>query len=647
MAETNLAFSKVVATPTPTAWSQAYSAGRLFAALSLQSETVPQEGEEHLNSLGKDLISTLESEFFTLENKDLESIKQAVTTTAERVKEGVKLSFVICYLNENVLYLFATGGGKSILKRGEKIGTVLEGLEENAIKSASGYVQEGDIIVLQTKSFTKIIPSAPLAQALDSDKPDEISENLAPHLHEKTEGAASAVILLYKKMTAAEISQAAIPSDNLETGAQDELEEQPEVQENPETITQKPDEIQPQTTLDESAENQTENIENSETEFSKSSEAIIGSVESKPTETIPADTSSPFITDQIPSRRRRMSVGFNLGFLKKLLGNLGHSRKIILTIAIVLITVIVISSVLALRSRQNAGTEEKFAGIFNSAQEKYDEGISLKDLNASLAQESFRQAKKILEENKDTFNEGSDEDNQIEELLTKVNDEVTGGGSEGANASEVDKSESSLLSLEIENKDGTHFTQNEDFVYFLDDKGAHSIDKGNDSKENLFDKSWEEAGGIGVFGSNIYVLDREAGISKFVPSSDDYTESDYLTEEVDLSDAASMAIDGSIYVLFKNGTINKYTRGAQDDFEISGVDKKMSSPTRIVTGEDFDNIYILDNGNSRIVVIDKEGKFVTSYQASILKGATDLDVNEAGNAIFALSGGKVYKIDIN
>lgn len=652
MAETNLAFSKVVATPTPTAWSQAYSAGRLFAALSLQSDTVPQEGEEHLNSLGKDLISTLESEFFTLENKDLESIKQAVTTTAERVKEGVKLSFVICYLNENVLYLFATGGGKSILKRGEKIGTVLEGLEENTIKSASGYVQEGDIIVLQTKSFTKIIPSAPLAQALDSDKPDEISENLAPHLHEKTEGAASAVILLYKKMTAAEISQAAIPSNDLGTETQEKAEDQSEIQENPETLTQKQnedtsDEIQHQEPIDETTENQIENIEKPKTGLSKSSESLNGSEEPRSTETTQAEAPSPFLTDQIPSRRRKMAIGANFGFLKKLPGNLGHSRKIILTIAIVLIAVIAISSVLALRSRQNAGTEEKFAGIFNSAQEKYDEGISLKDLNASLAQESFRQAKKILDENKDTFNEGSDEDNQIEELLTKVNSEVTGGGNEGTNASEVDKSESNLLSLVIENKDGTHFTQNEDFVYFLDDKGVNSIDKGNDSEENLFDKSWEEAGGIGVFGANIYVLDKEAGISKFVPGNNDYTESDYLTEEVDLSNAVSMAIDGSIYVLFSNGTVNKYTRGAEDDFEVSGIDKKMSSPTKIVTGEDFDNIYILDNGNSRIVVIDKEGKFVTSYQAGILKGTTDLDINEAANAIFALSGGKVYKIDIN
>ncbi|MBP9716382.1 MAG: hypothetical protein KBD51_00375 [Candidatus Levybacteria bacterium] len=648
MAETNLAFSKVVATPTPTAWSQAYSAGRLFAALSLQTDAIPQEGEEHLNSLGKDLISTLESEFFTLEKKDLESIKQAVTTTAERVKDGVRLSFVICYLNENVLYLFATGGGKSILKRGEKIGTVLEAIEDNAIKSASGYVQEGDIIVLQTKSFTKIIPSSVLAQALDSDKPEEISENLAPHLHEKTEGAASAVVLLYKKMTAQELSQVGL--EDSETEAIDENSDQAEVQDIPEKsietqTEEKTDEAPTQETTNETLETQTEGLEKSETGFNESPEAKIG--EEKPTQLETTETPSPFLTDQIPTRRRKMSMGANLGFLKKLPGNLGHSRKIILTIVIALIVVIVISGILALFNRQNKGTEEKFAGVFNVAQEKYDEGVSLKDLNSALAQESFREAKRILDENKDTFKEGSDEDDQIEKLLTKVNNEVGSSSEGGVNAPEVDKSESNLLSLEIDNEDGTHFTQNEDFVYFLDDSGANSIDKGNDTKEALFDKSWKNAGGIGVFGSNIYVLDKDTGISKFVPSEDDYTESDYLTEEVDLSDASGLAIDGSIYILFSNGSINKYTKGAEDDFEVSGIDKEMSSPTRIVTGEDFDNIYVLDNGNARVVVLDKTGKFVKSYQAGVAKNATDIDVDEANNAIFVLSNSKIFKIDIN
>src|SRR3990167_5697031 len=135
MAGTNLAFSKIVATPTPEAWSQAYSAGSLFAAIALQTETGPQLEKENLNTLGKDLISTLESEFFTLENKDLDSIKQAIHTTVSRLSNRVKLSFVMCFLSENVLYLFASGGGKAVLKRAEKIGTVLEADLDNSIKS--------------------------------------------------------------------------------------------------------------------------------------------------------------------------------------------------------------------------------------------------------------------------------------------------------------------------------------------------------------------------------------------------------------------------------------------------------------------------------------------------------------------------------
>ena len=215
-----------MATPTPTAWSQAYSAGRLFAAFSLETNAIPQEGEEHLTSIGKDLISTLESEFFTLEKKDLESIKQALTTTVGRVREGITLSMVLCFLSENVLYLFTSGGGKAILKRGEKIGTVLEADESQNIKSASGYVQEEDIIILQTKSFQKVIPPSTLASSLDNNTPDNIAENLAPHLHEKSEGAASAVILLYKEgnaqgiaVTPAQVSE----DENAETSSSEPI----------------------------------------------------------------------------------------------------------------------------------------------------------------------------------------------------------------------------------------------------------------------------------------------------------------------------------------------------------------------------------------------------------------------------------------
>ncbi len=615
MAETNLDFSKIVATPTPTAWSQAYSAGRLFAVISLQTDIIPQEGQEHLNVLGKDLISTLESEFFTLENKDLDSIKQALTTTTGRLKEGVKCSLVVCFLSENVLYLFAAGGGKAVLKRGDKIGTVLEADLEQDIKSASGYVQEGDIVILQTKAFLKVIPSSTLASSLDNNTPSEIAENLAPHVHEKAEGGASAVILLYKDGQVEDISN--------ETSE----------------VAQKEGVMSSQVLSEESSENEEE---------TNPTEKIIP--QTPPTdeteENFPTD-SSPFLTDQFP-KRKRLSFNFNLGFLKRFPSGISHRRRNILTIAVILIIVIAATSFLAFRNKQSTQSQDLFTGVFKEAQGKYDEGQNLKDLNAPLAQESFNSAKQILDENKNKFKNGSSEEKQILGLLDKVNAEISKATTgESVEAKEVKATESKILSYELNNSAALYFTQNDDKVFFLDGTGISAIDKGNDKKSQLAKKSWKTEGGIGLFGSNIYVLDKDDGILKFVPSEDTYNKTDYFPSDTpDLADSQAMAIDGSVYILFKNGTINKYTRAKNDDFSISGLDKSFSSPTRIFTNADVDNLYVLDNGNSRIVVLDKDGKFKEAYSAGVLKSAKDFEVDEKDKKIFVLSGGKVYEINI-
>jgi len=653
MAGANLAFSKIVATPTPTAWSQAYSAGSLFAAISLESSSANLETD--LNTIGKDIISTLESEFFTLERKDLESIKQAIATTISKVDEGVKLSFVICYLNNNILYLYATGGGKAVLKRGEKIGTVLEGDEDKNVKSASGYVQSNDIIILQTRQFLRIIASSTLASSLDKNIPEEIAEEIAPHVHNKSEGGASAVILSYKEGAAAEIEpevKVAMEQAAAAEIAGEAIDSTPKPTDEPAAQHAEDSETAetPSKHIGELEKTNIPPLENTPVEISEIIRpstippiSQASPIENPMPERIQAsqEATFPFLTDQKP---KRFSVEF--GGLKRL----PRSRKLILLVGLLLVIVIIVIAVFALRNMQSSNQEELFAGIYAEAQDKYDEGVSLKDLNAPLSEESFKAAQTILEKNKDTFAEGSNEDNQIESLLEKVNSELGGGlgggSTNGATANEVNKSESKLLSIELDNSGASYFTQNEDFIYFLDGKGINRIDKGNNEKKTIADSDWDTEGGIGVFGSNIYVLDKEEGILKFVPSGENFTSSDYLTSDVDLTDSTSMAIDGSVYVLFENGDVKKYTRGAEEDFEITGLEKALSSPTKIWAAEEDDNIYILDNGNSRIVVLNKEGSFVKAYGADIIKNAKDFDIAEADSTMFVLTGTKIYKIDI-
>ncbi len=693
MADNNLAFSKVVANPTPNAWSQAYSAGKLFAALSLESTAA--EPTDDLAKIGKDIISTLESEFFTIEAKDLESIKGAVETTIARVGENVKPSFIVCYLSDNVLYLYAIGGGKAVLKRGEKIGTVLEGDTSGNVKSASGYVQDGDSIVLQTSQFQKIISTSTLASSMDKSTPDEISEELAPHIHERIEGGAAAVILVYKIGAFEDVPVAAVVATTEEEKPEDEslgeaIEEQstppldtptlietnetveeidplqPHSVETVETITAEP--LNEEKTPEPTPTNMGDEFRNlsvpKEPAFSQINQSMSNTNPenirpfenqppphfSNPEFTAKEDTKeeiqeSPFLTD-IPRSRRKLGMGFKLSSLKGARG-LSKSRKIIAIVAGLLVLIIIIAIVFAVITKGSKDDQAKFDAVYSEANDKYNEGISLKDLNAPLAQESFQDAQNLLNTNKDTFKEGSDEDNQIEDLLSKVNAELgesSGGSTGGGNqATEASKSDSKLLAAEIDNS-GTAFSQNDDFIYYIDSKGVTKIDKGNDKSESIIDKDWKNAGGIGTFGSNVYVLDKSDNVLKFAPSGSDFTKSDYFSTAPDFSNSVDMAIDGSVYVLNKDGSIKKYTRGKEDAFEVSGLSRALSNPTKIYTNENTDNLYILDNGNSRVVIMDKDGKFLSEYSADIIKNAKGLDVNESAKNLFILSGDKIYKI---
>jgi len=108
-------------------------------------------------------------------------------------------------------------------------------------------------------------------------------------------------------------------------------------------------------------------------------------------------------------------------------------------------------------------------------------------------------------------------------------------------------------------------------------------------------------------------------LNLFQPQSD-YAKSTYFKgDSPDLKSAVSMAIDSSIYILFSDGSIQKYTRGTKDSFSISGLNKAFNSPVSIYTSPDVQNVYVLDPTNSRIVKLDKTGAFVKEYAADQLK----------------------------
>lgn len=600
MAESNLTFAKIVANPNAYSWSQVYSAGKLFAVLSLETQEETHE-KDYLNVLGKEILNTLEQEFFTLEAKDLESIKQAVLTTSGKIPQEIDCSFTIGSVVNNILYVYILGNGRVSLKRLEKLGNLLEVRDQkpDSLKVASGFLEDGDMIILQTKQFADIISIGTLTEFMDDLPPAEVAENLAPLVHEKEEAGAAAIIIRYK--TAPVINQALEPEAEEATIAQ--------------------------------AQEQTNETE-AETEIQE----------------------SPFYAPSVASNLNLLGkfkqiispLVSKIRLPNNLTGNLNHSKKVILTIVVIILIVFVGSVIFALNKQQNEKTLAAFQSIYPQAQKKYTDGQSLVGLNQNLARDSFSQAQQILLNGKDKLPKNSKEEKQVLDLLAKVNNALNAtSGVTNSQASLVDTSISPMLLAETKNS-GLYFTEDDSHIYGLTSDQVYSLNLDGSNKKTLIKNSgdWQKAGGLSTYFGNIYVLDsKQSQILKYVQTDSSFSKTNYFSSaSPDLSKAVSMAIDSSIYVLSSDGTVAKYTKGNAENFSLTGIDKPLVNPTGIFTNAGVDNIYILDNGNSRVVVFDKTGNYKAQYQAGVIKSAKDFEVLEKDKKIYVLSGGKVYEI---
>lgn len=583
-----ITFAKIVATPTIGSWSQAYNAGNLAAVISLtQSAVTSEEGEFESNlslpSLGKELLNTLEAEYFTLETKNLETIKQAILTTCEKLTGPIVVSLAVAVIIENILYVYLYGEGKVLMKRAGRLGTLLKQSEEQSILSGSGFIENGDIIILETPQFEKIVPEHMLLPCLEHDKLSEMAEILSPVIHKEQEGGAAALAFSYKED---------LPAPT--TISKDEEKPLPETLISDDFVL--PEEVHPQ-------KNETKE---------------------KPYKPLP-----------LPGRPAPTETAA-----------ISHPRKLFLTIAIILAVVLVASVYFAIKKQQAVTRHALFESSIVPAQKKYDEGQSLMDLNKSLARDDFQSAKQMIQSVMANLPPSSQEAQEGQALLGKINDALNNTAAvTSVNATPVDLSVSPLLSAVAKNS--VPYAATDGTTVFLADNSAISSVK-TDTQKIVIKNSgdWKTIGGFGVYLGNFYLLDTKDGIIKYAGETTPKT--NYLASGVapDFTKATDLAIDGSIWVLTNDGSISKFTKGAQDQFTLKGLDKPFVKPTRIVTSVDDDNVYILDNGNKRIVVFDKTGNFLAQYESGILGSATAIDVHEKDKKIYVLNSGKAYEIDI-
>ncbi len=170
--------------------------------------------------------------------------------------------------------------------------------------------------------------------------------------------------------------------------------------------------------------------------------------------------------------------------------------------------------------------------------------------------------------------------------------------------------------------------------------------------------TWALPAAVASFFGNFYILDPQANqVLRYLPGAQGYTDAaeHYFPDDakVDLAGAVDMAIDGSVYVLYADGTVRKFEGGTAVDFKMSDLDRPLSRPSAIFAAPDdvARYIYIADAGNRRVVQLNKDGHFVRQFKPRD-ENAVDFDtlqsifVDELTGKLYFLTSHGLYIANI-
>ncbi len=580
MYQANVSFAKIVATPTQSAWSQAYNAGSLFAVLSLTTGN----SDLSLTTIGKDIINNLEAEFFTLETKSLSSIQQAVQTSISEFPADLELSLTLSYVKEDVLYVVVCGIGTVLMKRDHTFATLLTSDKATTeIISASGYIKQHDIIILETKQFAELVSLPNIKEATDLQLPNDIAEMLSPTIHNAENGGASAIVL----------SITGVPKSLTDDHASPSITEQP--------------------------------VEKREEYATYEKSKII------------EDSTKTSFFNHIAHRFSRLFAKLKRNSQKKTLG--------LFLLALVFFSLLTYTILTTVQSQQKQRLKNDFSQIYKEINQKYNDAIGIKVLNPAQAREDLQAAKEELIKKLARFPDDSEEKKVLVTLEQKIDTELASTSqAHSIQVEKVDQKKVPLFETFLHTKNSIAVAEDEDFIYVLTKQDIISRNKITKKEVSIVKNNayWESAISLQAYNGNLYVFDSAKGILKFVPAGNGYTKSSYFQNTTpNLSQAVNMAVDGSVWLLFSDGTIKKYTKGNLDTFSLKGLDTSLNKAKSIFTDNNTTNLYILDAVNNRIVQFSKEGTYKAQYTTPELKEAKLLFVNESDKKVYFLKNREV------
>lgn len=164
---------------------------------------------------------------------------------------------------------------------------------------------------------------------------------------------------------------------------------------------------------------------------------------------------------------------------------------------------------------------------------------------------------------------------------------------------------------------------------------ANSIQIDSDAQTSFF----------GTYLTYLYVLDTKSNqIWRYPRAEGGFgTKSSWLKEETNFSSASSMSMDENIYFTSKN-QIHKLFKGKEEPISLEETNVPTSFDI-VYTNLDWENLYILDKTNSRIIKFAKSnGQIVSQYYSENIKDALFFSVDEKTSKAYIGTSSQIFTI---
>jgi len=620
----DILLSKIVPNPTDTTWAQAYTTLNVYITLSIESDTAKTTVTTH----GKELLEKLQREFFALDDKSLENIKKAVGNVTKAIGEGYSYSMLVGAIVKDVLYIVIGSTGQVIITRNNKSGIIASGVE-GELHGFSGKLEHDDIIIFETGDFAKKISLTDLSEYLASSDVLQIAENITPLIHEGSKGTESSIILQYKDL------------NNIEKSDQD-------------NFTNSEEDVDEKKEEPESKGYSSENLWAKERHENHNIEDLADDNNAEEKE-------EPAIKPHTPLKLPSI--------------NFGGRRTIILGVVILLIILLVGSIAFQGYRKNQAKSVLEFNKIFQPAKDKYDEGVKLETLNKSLALEDYAASSSLIKDALSKFSKGTPEYKKLTDLKSQIEEKISaiGGGGSAKNVKEflkptrdlksitaitakggtllvLDKTGKQVATISTDGKvkktydvkEGDSYISSDDkFIYTMGNT-VTSIDRGNGDIKQLFKDA--KGTSFDIFGSNIYALSGSDILKYKAPA---YEEASYFTDKPSFKNTpVDISIAGPIWVLETGGSVERFTKGKNDDISISGLTGAIADGAKIYADPDNINVYIMDVKNQRVVVLNDKGEYQTQYEGSFIKDGISFAMDEKNKTGYVLSASTIYSFDL-